>query len=255
MPKSPRNAEKIRRVLVLPDTHVPFEDKRSLAAVEQVMADHKWDEIIQIGDFLDFNCISSHNDGKPGLVEGQTLAGDFAAANAILDRWQKIAPKAKITLLEGNHEERILRYLAKYPPLKGQIEVPVNLHLKDRGIRWVPSWSAGKLYNVGNAYFHHGLYTNDANQKKMVSRFGVNIYSGHTHSVQSYSLVQYGKNKTLMGQSLGCLCLPQSYMKNAPDNWQQCFASITVFPNDFFTPTVVPIFNHKFWFEGKVYQG
>lgn len=246
---------KLKRVLVLPDIHIPFEDKRSLAAVEQVMAAHPWDEIVQIGDFLDFNCISSHNDGRPGLTEGQTIASDFAAANRVLARWQRIVPKAQITLLEGNHEERILRYLEKYPPLKGQIEVPVNLRLKERGIRWVPSWSEGKLYQIGNAYFHHGLYTNDAHAKKMVTHFGVNMFYGHTHDIQTYSYPQYGKDRTLTGQSLGCLCLPQRYMKGAPDKWQQGFAALTFFGDDYFTPNVVRVFKHRFYFEGKVYQG
>ena len=248
-------AVKIKRVLVLPDLHVPMECIRSLKTVEEVMADHKWDEIIQLGDFLDMNSISSHNDGKPGNVEGETLAGDFAAANAILDRWQRIAPKAKFTILEGNHEERILRYLSKYPPLKGQIEVPINLHLKKRGINWVPSWSEGKLYKVGNAYFHHGLYTNDHFAKKMVTQFGVTTFFGHTHSFQSYTYPQYGKGRVLMGQSLGCLCRPQPYMKGVPDRWEQGFAALTFLGDDFYTPNVVRIFRHRFWFEGKVYQG
>ena len=43
-------------VLVLPDLQVPYEDKRSLAAVEKVMGEYEWDEIVQLGDCFDFDC-------------------------------------------------------------------------------------------------------------------------------------------------------------------------------------------------------
>lgn len=245
-----------KNVLVIPDLQVPYEDRRSLKAVEAMMADHPWDEIIQIGDFMDLDCISTHNTNKLKTIEGKTLRKDFDAANSRLDRWQRIGKKAKITILEGNHDERMLRYIDANPQLSGTMEVPRQLNLAKRGIRWVPYWSEGEVYQIGNAYFAHGQYTNEHHAKKHVSRFGVNIFYGHTHDIQTYSLVLLGEDKTIVGQSLGCLCeYAQQYIKGKPTNWQQAFGAFHFYPDGFFTYNVVRIFRHRFYYEGQVYQG
>jgi len=247
---------KTKNVLVIPDLQVPYEDKRSLNAVEQVMGYESWDEIIQIGDFLDLDCISTFNEKRLRTIAKKTIQKDFDAGNAILDRWQKLAPKAKITILEGNHDERMLRYIDANPQLEGSIEVPRGLNLEKRGVRWVPSWSQGDIYQIGNAYFTHGQYVNEHHAKKHVIRFGVNIFYGHTHDVQQYSAVLLGEDKTIVGQSLGCLCrYDQSYLKGSPTNWQQAFASFHFFGDGFFTSNIVRIFKNRFYYNGRVYKG
>lgn len=253
--------EGIYRVIVVPDLQVPYEDKRSLRAVEQYMSDNRWDEYINLGDFMDFNCISHHNAGQLRKVENQRILADYEAGNAILDRHQAIirkrSPKAKFTLLEGNHDYRIERYLDENPAAQGMLELDVGLRLKQRGIEFIRCYKDGKVYNIGNAYFHHGLYTNEHHAKKHVDRYGVNIFYGHTHDVQSFSKVILGKDKTLVGQSIGCLCrYDQSYIKGNPTNWQQAFGVFYFLPDGYFDYYVVRIFKHRFVSpEGKVYQG
>src|SRR5436305_13630025 len=105
----------IERWIVLPDLQVPYHDKRSLAAVEKLMADFRFDGYLQIGDFMDFDCISSHNKNNLRAVEGKRLMADYAHAGAILDRHQSIIrqnnPKAQFVIIEGNHEHIIEKYL------------------------------------------------------------------------------------------------------------------------------------------------
>lgn len=192
-------------VLVLPDLHAPYHDIRTVAAVEKLLAASPWDEIIQIGDFMDFDCVSSHNIGKLRTIEGKTVAGDYRVANRLLDRWQKLAPKARWTILEGNHDERILRYIDANPQMAGSLEVPVGLHLIDRGIKWIPSWSTGEIYTLGNANFIHGKYINEHHAKKHVSRFGVNIFYGHCVSQDTEVLTPTGwvtREKVIPGKTL-----------------------------------------------------
>lgn len=225
------------------------------------MADHKWDEWIQLGDFMDFDCISKFNEEAFRNVENKRLADDYNEANDILDRHQTIIrannPKAKFTLLEGNHEYRTERLIDKYPVLEGLVEVEHWLNLKKRKIEYVRCYKKGDIYKLGNANFHHGLYTNKYHSAKMVDNFGVNIYYGHTHDVQSSPKIIRGKNKTLEGMSLGCLCkYDQSYIKNNPTNWSQAFGVMHVLPNGFYNLFVVKIFNHAFVSpEGKFYDG
>lgn len=247
---------KSKEILVIPDLQVPFHDALSLNSVEQLMRDHAWDEIIQLGDFMDFNCISSHNKNNLRAVEGSRLLADYAEGNKILDRWQKLAPKAKITLLEGNHEYRVESYINANPQMAGMIEVPIGLRLGKRGINWVPFWSNNnKTYDVGKATFIHGKKTTDYHACAMAYMYGRNVFYGHTHDIQCYSVQTAGDNNTYVGQSLGCLCeYNQSYMRGSPSKWQQAVTAFHFFENGDFTYNVIRIFKHRFYFDGIEYS-
>src|ERR1035438_2762283 len=73
------------RVLVLPDLHLrpacngepSGEDVQSLAAVERYVKDYKWDEVVQLGDLMSWDCISSHNLKNLRAVEGRTIQKEY----------------------------------------------------------------------------------------------------------------------------------------------------------------------------------
>lgn len=249
----------MKRAIVLPDIHVPYHDKRTLAAVEAYMADYRWNYWIQLGDFMDFDQISHWNKGLPGNVVNKTVAKDYREANAVLDRQQAILhrrnPEVKMSLLSGNHEGRVTKYLAEHPELKGTIEVPISLRLKERGIRWIDFWDKGEVLKIGNAHFIHGVYTGNNHAKRHVENFGVNVYYGHTHDVMSWPKVLRGNDKTIEAHSLGCLSrydLP--YLNGRPTNWQQCFGVFHFFDDGFYNMYAVRIFKHRFVSpEGRVY--
>lgn len=250
----------IYRVIVIPDCQIPYEDERSLRVVEKYMKDNWWDEVIWIGDFMDFDYLSSFNEESPRKLEGKRMKNDYAYAGLIMDRQieagSKVNKNCKFTLLEGNHEYRVEKAIDKAPMLEGWVEVPTGLRLAERGVKWVKSWSKGKVYKVGKANFVHGQYTNKYHASKMVDNYGDNIFYGHTHDVISHSKVLKGKDKTVVGQSLGCLCeYDQSYMKGRPSNWQQAFGIFYFQENGYFTYYVPRIFNGRFISpEGKLYE-
>ncbi len=252
---------KIITAIVLPDMQVPYEDKRTMKAVEKFMKTRKWDYYINLGDFMDLDVVSSHSAGKLRQVEGKRLKIDYDKGNKVLDRHQKIVKannkRAKFVLLEGNHEFRIERYLDINPAGQGYLEVENALKLKERGFKYVRCYKTGETFKLGHAYFHHGLYCNDAHAKKHVMHFGKNIFYGHLHDIQSYTIVQHGDGNSLVGQSLGCLCeYEQSYIKGNPKKWQQAFAIFQFFPDGTFTYNVIRIFNHRFVApDGRVYEG
>ena len=251
----------MKKVLVLSDMQI-YErngrvdglDVKTWEVVKQYARGKRWDEIIIIGDFLDFNCISSHNKENLRSVEGQRIAKDYAVGNKILDEIQSICKK--VILIEGNHEYRMARLIDLYPALEGITEVEKGLRLKERGVKYIKFWSKGELYKVGKATFGHGLYTNDNHAKKHVTHYGENFFYGHTHDVQSYSQTLRGKNKTIVGQSLGCLCkydLP--YMRGRPSKWQQAFAVFYFRDNGFFNYSMIRIFQNSFIGpDGKLYE-
>lgn len=245
----------MKHVLVLTDTHYPYVDIKTMKAVENLMSDYQWSEVLHLGDFLDFDCISSHNKDNLRAIEAKRLFHDYEAGADTLDRWKKLAPKADFTLLEGNHEYRVERYLDANPQLEGMIEVPVGLELQKRHVAWVPAWSKGKVYNIGKASFIHGGKTTNFHTKGMAYNYGRNIFYGHTHDVQSYSVETAGHNTTYVAQSLGCLCrYDQPYMRGRPSKWQQSVSVFHFFEDGNFNYNVIRIFNHRFFFGGKVYQ-
>ena len=230
--------------------HIPYQDDKTLAAVEQYMSEHKWDEYVNIGDFMDFDCLSVFNKEMLRNLEMRRINLDYILANKILDRHQAIIRKknknAKFTLLEGNHEYRVETLVDKDPRFEGLIEVEKNLNLKERGFTWIRSWSEGKLYKIGKMYFSHGLYCNQYHAKKMCDNFGVSIYYGHTHDIMSIPKYNRAKEKVLEGHSMGCLCMDQSYMRGRPSNWQQGFGVAYVYPNGYYNFYMIRIFNGKF---------
>lgn len=251
----------IRRVIVIPDTQLPFEDKRAIDAVEQYMADHTWSEWIHIGDLMDFNYISKWTVNNLKVITGTTFTDDYAYANEFLDRQQKIIrknnPDAKFTLIEGNHDYRPEKVIEKDPRYEGLIEVEKNLKLRSRGIKYIRFWSKGESYKTGNALFIHGRFTNQYHANKTAMRYGTNVFYGHTHDIQLHSLVHLSGGKAIVGQSLGCLCrYDMPFMQGTPSNWQQGFGVFHFFPNGDFNYYVPRIFNGRFISpEGKIYEG
>lgn len=242
---------KISRWIILPDMQIPYHDEKSLAAVENYIAAHRWDGWLQIGDFLDFDTISSFNYGKPRITANRYLNEDIEMANEILDWHQNLVrsnnKQAKFVLLEGNHEERVERWLDANPQFEGILSVPKMLRLKERGITWVPSWSLGETYSIGKAVFSHGLYTNKYHAEKMVNAWGQSIFYGHTHDMQCVPKAFKRKDDLIVGQSIGCLCeYEQTWMKGKPTNWQQGFMVLHVMPNGNFTYYTPRIINHQF---------
>ncbi len=231
---------------------VPYHDVRSLAAVEKYMAAHRWDGYLNIGDFLDFDCISSFNKNAPRRKEGKRLWKDIAIANDILDRHQAMVRAnnrhARFVLLEGNHEERLERWLDENPEWEGYADLRPLLRLAERDIQWVRSWSKGETFKVGKATFLHGNYTNQYHPAKMATKYGDSVFYGHTHDMMNHAVASHlNPNKVHVGQSIGCLCeREQSYMKGKPTNWQQGFMVLFLLPDGNYTYYTPRIFNHKF---------
>lgn len=248
-------------VLVLPDMHVPAHDTAAYDAILQYIRDERFDEFVQLGDFLDLDSVSSH---KPEAIlerEGARIQEEFDAGNVVLDELTDALStnnkSCRKVLLKGNHEWRLDRYIEENPSLHGALSIETALNLKDRGIEYVECYPSGDLYQIGHAYFFHGIYTGSNHAKKHVDHFGVNMFYGHVHSVQTHSKQIHGKGTTIVGQSLGCLCeYNPPYMIGRPNDWQLAFAVFWFRPDGMFNYSVIRIFEGGFFApNGKFYQG
>ena len=250
----------IVNVLVIPDVQVPYHDTVALDVVEKYMADHSWDLVIYIGDFIDCEGISHYNKGKPRALVGVELEKEFKIANEILDRHQKIVRKrnkdAHFHFIYGNHEERVEKWLDEYPQLSGLIDVDKNLRFTERGFTWTRHGDMGNGYTVGKAMFTHGESLATMHTQKMAQTWGENIFYGHIHDVQSYTMTTRKKDSTRIAQSLGCLCIYDlPYVDKKPTRWQKAFGVFYFQPDGTFNHYVPFIINDQFISpQGKLYS-
>jgi len=228
------------------------------------MKDERWDEYINLGDFMDFDQLSSFNKTALRKLEGRVIQEDYDIGNEILDRHQKAIrkknKKAKFVMIEGNHDFRVEKYIDEHPQLRHSIEVEKGLRLKERGFKWVRNWSQGEVYSLGSVLFLHGLYVGQSHAKKMLEAYGTggkSVVYGHTHDCDFKSKVCFGSDNVLFAQSLGCLCdYEQEYMGKKPSNWINSFGVFHFREDGSFNHYVVRIQDHTFTApNGKTYKG
>ncbi len=189
----------MKKILILPDLHAPYHDKKAFELVVKVGMSQKPDTIVTLGDFADFYCVSAH-DRDPNR-QGN-LEWEVEAANRALDALDAIKPKNKI-FIAGNHENRLERYLMqKAPELFNMVKISEILKLKKRGWKYIPYRShatVGKLnltHDIGSA--GRGAVF------RAIDTFQHNIVTGHTHRM-AYIVEGNAKGEAHVSCSLGWL--------------------------------------------------
>jgi hypothetical protein len=264
MKQSVPKSRDYERWIVLPDLQIPYQDKRTLKALEAYIADvQKSDDPfvgwLQMGDFLDFDELSRWNQGYEASIKGNVYRS-FVAGNEFLDRHQELMGSSgvpyEMVLLQGNHDYRTVDFARREPKFKDLVDYQRNLKLRDRQIKFVKCWENHDIFTKGRAKFIHGNFLNKYHAFKHVDNYGT-IFYGHTHDVMEFPKMNWGKDKTYVGKSLGCLCIyNMPYMKTKPSNWQQAFSEFYFFKDGFFQEMTTKIYKHRFvGRNGIVYQG
>lgn len=167
----------LERVFIISDLHSPFESKVALELVLAALTDFQADVFVSLGDFMD--CFSvSHWSKSP--ERALSLRDEIVHAASLLDEIEARTPGARRIWIDGNHEDRLQRYMQdKAPELFSLVNLPELLHLHDRGWEYVPykqSVRVGRLnltHDVGSA----GRYVT----YKALDTFQANVATGHTH--------------------------------------------------------------------------
>lgn len=230
-------AAKLRQVLVFPDTHRPYHDARAYDLALRVGDDLQGgkgpDEILVLGDYGDFYSVSSH--GKDSALErhlSREVDNVSAALRSLEQRW----PHAKRTFIEGNHEDRLRRYLNdKAPELYGLVSTEALLGLEPPRWTFVP-YGPKQLVRVGDSHLyarHEPLTGGVLPAHGTVLRAGCSVIYGHDHRSQQ-AQVTMANGDTHLGVSVGWLGnedRPEfSYTKGHP-NWALGFGVVTYDPS------------------------
>jgi predicted phosphodiesterase len=132
---------KQKKVLFVSDIHCPYQDEVALEAMYNFMNWWKPDEVIIMGDLVDFYAVSRFNkDPERALRLQEELDSSVSVLKEIRDR----AKKANIYFIKGNHENRLKKYLWANASelsslnalrLESLLEFDkLNIKYKDRGI-------------------------------------------------------------------------------------------------------------------------
>jgi predicted phosphodiesterase len=204
--------------LFVPDTHVPFHDEGALSALLDVSKAIRPRWIVVLGDFLDCYRVSRWSK-DPAREIG--LQDEIEQGRDVLDRIMRSAPGAKLVFIEGNHEDRLRRFLWDNPGLAGLkcLEIPDLLRLDQHDL--VASYKYGQRHRHFGMLVEHGkAVRKGAGQtaRAMLDSRLMSGVSGHTHRLgQVYRSSEAG---TIGWIEAGCIChLDPEYIDGAPD-WQ-----------------------------------
>lgn len=166
------------RVLIIPDTHSPYEDKRAWKLMIKAAEFLKPTIILILGDFADCFCISDH-DKDPNRMN--KLDWEMGEAHKLLKQLTTLGAK-RIIYCSGNHEYRLIRYLRnKCPELYNLISIPQLLKLKELGIEWV---EYKDFIQVGKLFATHDCGTaGKLAHYSALDIFQRNVVTGHTHRI------------------------------------------------------------------------
>lgn len=193
----------LKRILFVPDTHRPFHDVNAWKLMLRGARAFEPDFVVVEGDFADFYKVSAH-DKDPS--RRASLQDEIDDVNKGLDELEAVTSKAsKRFYVEGNHENRLQRYLwsqsAALADMRS-LKVPELFNLHARGWGYTPykqHLKLGKLYithEAGNAGF-------DAHRKAQHA-FSSNVVIGHTHRI-GYAIVGDARGRAHVGAMFGWL--------------------------------------------------
>jgi hypothetical protein len=99
----------IKRIVILSDLQVPFEDVHLVQNIAKFLQTFKADQVVTIGDEIDFQTISKWSDGTP-LAYEQTLGADR-------DRCVEVLWELGVTdCIRSNHTDRLYNIIMKKIP-------------------------------------------------------------------------------------------------------------------------------------------
>lgn len=244
----------MKKILVFSDVHAPYDNVKSVGLMLNVANDFKPDIIVANGDIADFYAVSAHRrDPRRGLV----LDDEVYSVNVFLSLVDAIGAKEK-WFIEGNHENRLERYLMdKADALVGLrgTDVPTLFDLDERGWNHVPY----KDYvQIGKVTYTHDLdYAGKHVATRAVADAQHSIVVGHAHRI-GYVVEGDATGTPKVGACFGWLGdASQANYKHrlkANRDWAQGFG-VGYMDSDgttWFVP--VPIVNDRAVVEGRIYR-
>lgn len=225
----------MRTTLLVPDIQWPYHDQLMLDKLIKVAADEQPDQIVQIGDGIDFPQVSQWSIGTAGAYAPTLQQHISGYRDGFLKLMQRAAPDAKKVWLKGNHDERLEWFVNKYAPALASLDALSTENLFGLAeLGW--TYESGPLRIGTNTMAVHGheapgyAATLSAWDTKFSKRYGSdqNYVFGHTHQpgIVTRAYGYNGKVKPRFTMNIGSVMDPvqATYVKDGSVSWVMSFA-------------------------------
>lgn len=260
----------------------PFHDESAMDVALQITSfieeTDRLDTVVNLGDFLD---LPSQGRFEQEAAFASTTQAAFDRGHLFLQQQRQAAgPKAKIVLVEGNHDRRMEKFItanmlsafglrrantAELPAMS----IPYLLRLEEIGVEYIDAYPAGAYWITESLRAIHGTKARSNGSTAAAYTNAdphISTIFGHSHRLEIQSKTVYNGAGAIrsVAVSPGCLCrvdgaVPSvngsTHIDGSParhwENWQQGVAVITVEPNGEFFTELVQIKDGQAWFRGK----
>jgi len=277
-----RHVNRVKRALVFGDAHVgfvraeggkliPYHDRKAMNLVLQLLYEQDFHNIVILGDILDLPNFSDHFVRMPEFYN--TAQASVIEATTWLKEIREAAPSADITYIEGNHEVRINKGLAKYIPaaydlkpgdeidLPALLSVERLLSLQKMSINMVGDYPDGEKWLGERIVCTHGNIaraTSGGTTSAMVRDVGHTTVFGHIHRIELVARSIHSRRgvENIYSFSPGCLCSLDGLVPGvkAKNNWQQAMGEICYTDSEVLAITPLPIQNGRMMYRGVILE-
>lgn len=178
-------------VLVIGDTHIPFEKKHYLDFCLEIQRRCHCGTVVHIGDLCDLHSCSYHEH----CPDGYSPADEMKKADKVLAKWFKAFPD--VFLCRGNHDQLISR--------KGKTaELPSRVFKEYRDIWRLPDgWQDDFNWKIYDVVYEHGTgFSGDLAHIKAAQANRLSTVIGHTHSALAGGYLVSEKDR-IFGMNVG----------------------------------------------------
>lgn len=224
----------MRKILFYPDVQVPYHNSLQVRALNRFLAWWQPDEVIIMGDFMDFPQPSQWSKGTAAEFQGNVFQDCEVGKRIIADIRTGYLGLCKF--LVGNHDERPDVHLAKYAPSlagNGAFRIETLLDLGSFDIELAPDFYEFHPNWVAT-HGHLGISVNATAGKTALGAaldMGKSVVMGHTHrmGIIPETKGRDGEFSTITGVEVGHVMdmragkVPK-WLKGGFANWQSGFA-------------------------------
>lgn len=251
----------LKTTLIVPDIQYPYHDALMLKKLISVAEYMQPDQIVLIGDAIDFPQVSRWSKGRKGEHDGTLQSHIDGFLRALVEPVRQVVPRAVMVWLEGNHDARLKDYVEGNAPAAGPLralEMKSLFELDKYAVDYVRGpWRLG-----ANTYAIHGHesggYCASANawDVKFTKRYGSdkNFIFGHTHQpfIIHRAFGYEGKVSPRFTMNVGSIMDPvqASYVKDGAVSWVMSFGVLRDDGKRVY-PELVTAVDRGFYFEGK----
>lgn len=190
--------KKAKSILVISDMHAPYHHPDMHKFLAAVKKRYVPDEVICIGDEVDFHALSYHESNPDLDAAGEELNKAIKALRPVY----KMFPK--VTVVESNHGSMVLR-----KALTGGIPTKAIRSYNEvldapKGWKWVDDVIVQT--SLGPVYFCHGK---SGSPGKLASQYGMSTVQGHFHEKADVHYISTPE-KLMFDLHTGCLANDKS---------------------------------------------